>query len=190
MSNDYIHQIIGVVKTAIEQISSDYFKIATTYKKSGIVRERVFCYELYYQIRKITDDETSQIDFNSVLNGEIDKRGHIEFAEKDRKNPDFVFHTQGTFEDNNVVIEVKGKLNKAGIKKDFLTLLTFVSKYNYKAGIFILYNHSFEQLIKTIGNEINEFSNNQYSNQIMIITIETPKSECKIYSLFDIRTAS
>ena len=70
------------------------------------------------------------------LNGEIQKQGHIDFEKKDRKNPDFVFHVPGTHEHNTLIVEVKGKIVDE-IKKDFTTLLTFVNKYDYRAGIFI-----------------------------------------------------
>jgi hypothetical protein len=137
-------KIIEMIQKSIGNIDSKYFKLETAYELNGIVRERVFCYELYHQIRKYQDNH----DINTItLNGEIDKRGNQNFEKSDRKNPDFVFHIPGQMEWNTSVIEVKGKLDDIeGIIKDFNTLTLFVNKYNYLFGIFILYNHSVDDL--------------------------------------------
>jgi hypothetical protein len=145
MNKSIRKNILEMIQASIKNVNMKYFKLETTYELSGIVRERVFCYELYHQIRKyqvINNDNINKVS----LNGEIDKRGHLKFKERDRKNPDFVFHIPGETKGNTSVIEVKGKLVKKEIIKDFNTLTLFVKKYNYKFGIFILYNHSIEEL--------------------------------------------
>jgi hypothetical protein len=133
-------KILNMIQESIRNVGMKYFMLETTYEPSGIVRERVFCYELYHQIRIHHDNNTV------TLNGEIDKSGHKKFNKLDRKNPDFVFHIPGQMEGNTSVIEVKGKLVKKDIIKDFNTLTLFVKKYDYKFGIFILYNHSLDEL--------------------------------------------
>ena len=133
-------RILNMIQESIRKVDRKYFMLETTYEPSGIVRERVFCYELYHQIRIHHDNNTI------TLNGEIDKAGHTKFEEQDRKNPDFVFHIPGQMEGNTSVVEVKGKLVKEDVIKDFNTLTTFVKKYNYKFGIFIIYNHSLDEL--------------------------------------------
>ena len=84
-------------------VGPEYFKIITTYNTGGIIRERVFCYELYHQLRQILPKDDP-----ITLHAEIDKRGHIDFGPDDRRNPDFIFHTPGTHKGNTLVIEVKG----------------------------------------------------------------------------------
>ena len=106
----------------------------------------MFCYELYHQLRLILRDDSGL-----TLNGEIDKRGHVDFAKEHRKNPDFVFHVPGQHEGNTIVMEVKGSIDKpAAIVKDFKTITTFVDRYQYQLGIFLLYNHSFEELSEAL----------------------------------------
>lgn len=135
---------INLIKEALNKIPDDYYKLGTTYKKKGIVRERVFCYELYHEIRCLQPE-------NHILylHGEIDKRGHIKFDKDDRKNPDFVFHTPRNMKGNTLICEVKGIINNnSDILKDFKTIITFIEKYDYCAGVFILYNYRMDDLKK------------------------------------------
>lgn len=156
--------LIAIILRAVTNIDQGYFRLQTTYEPSGIVRERVFCYELYHQIRLLQEHNNP-----ITLNGEIDKRGHIDFAIEDRVNPDFVFHIPGTHEGNTVVCEVKGALTE-GIVKDFRTLTTFISKYNYRCGIFILYNHTVEQLRQAFNERLSHFKGSHESTAIYILT--------------------
>lgn len=141
---------IDVIKNGLNNVEKNYYQINIACESASIIRERVFCYELYHQIRKII--EMKKISFS--LNGEIDKRGHRKINESNRKNPDFVFHEPGTMDNNIMVIEVKGKIYYNKCLDDFDKLVCFVEKYNYKLGIFILYNHSFSELYKKIANDL------------------------------------
>lgn len=165
--SDMTRQYIDLIKFAIVGVAPEYFNLKTTYEPSGIVRERVFCYELYHQMRLLMESGSP-----ISLNGEIDKRGHIDFQEKDRKNPDFVFHIPGEHEGNTLVVEVKGRLDdKKGILKDFETLHTFVGKYHYQAGIFILYNHSFTELLAVCGEELWSMRKKSGADSIYILSL-------------------
>ncbi|MDD3041299.1 hypothetical protein [Bacteroides sp.] len=132
---------INAFKSALSEIEECYYHVRTTYCDEGIVRERVFCYELYHKLRS-ADNDRRQLS----LSAEIDKRGHIGFAPSHQANPDFVLHNPGTFKNNEVVVEVKGKMVKDGVIKDLRTLDNFLSLYNYRYGFFILYNYSIQQL--------------------------------------------
>jgi hypothetical protein len=159
-------KILRIVKKGIRNVGENYFKLKTTYEPNGIVRERAFCYELYHQIRKLQENGIHEIPFS--LNGEIDKRGHQEFEEDDRKNPDFIFHIPGKMEGNTTIIEVKGSLENKYIKGtlcDLKTILTFIKKYKYKFGIMIIYNYSKENAINMLGSKLLEFKNNDLYNQ-------------------------
>ena len=46
-------EILDIIYKSAEQVTQNYFKLTTTYEPSGIVRERVFCYELYHQLRLV-----------------------------------------------------------------------------------------------------------------------------------------
>ncbi len=161
-----IEDIIGIITKAAVQVTEKYLRLTTTYEPSGIVRERVFCYELYHQLRLILDDSNKL-----TLNGEIDKRGHKDFKAKDRKNPDFVFHIPGQHFGNTIIFEVKGTLDKKGIIKDFETIITFISTYQYQAGVFLLYNNSLKSLMHVLGKKFDKFINSEYAKQIFIITL-------------------
>ena len=161
-----IYEIIEKIKKAAEKVTENYLKLTTTYEPSGIVRERVFCYELYHQLRLILGNSNML-----TLNGEIDKRGHQDFKTEDRKNPDFVFHIPGQHKGNTIVFEVKGNLITDGIIKDFETIHTFVSSYQYQAGVFLLYNYTLSDLLKELGDNLKKFINSKYASQIYIITL-------------------
>lgn len=133
MPNQSVRDCLRAVKHGLSGVAQQYYRLQTTYKPNGIVRERVFCYELYHQIRLYTQATNDRL----YLHGEIDKRGHVLFEETDRKNPDFVFHMPGSMDGNTMVIEVKGAFrSKNSITKDFETLSSFISKYKYEYGVF------------------------------------------------------
>lgn len=150
-----IEKYLNIITEALNHVEDQYYNLETTYEPTGIVRERVFCYELYHQIRCI---QTKQNETRLSLNGEIDKRGHLEFDKDDQKNPDFVFHIPGKMLDNTFVIEIKGSIKTSSYVdacvKDFQTLELFVHKYKYKMGIFILYNHTLAEFITVINKKL------------------------------------
>ncbi len=134
---------IEVIRNALSMVASEYYKVRTTYDLSGIVRERVFCYELYHKIRCLLRPDEAL-----VVHAEVDKSGHKDFRPEDQKNPDFVFHVPGEHRRNTLVVEVKGTICRlSGILKDFRTLERFMSTYGYEAGVFILYNHTLDDLV-------------------------------------------
>ena len=133
-----------VIIEALETMPEEYYYVTTSYSADGIVRERVFCYELYHRMRCIQETNDKRA---FVIHGEIDKRGHNLFSSDSRKNPDFVFHVPGCMRFNGVVVEVKGKIDNAKYKdeaiNDIKTLAKFTKpEHEYKCGIFLLYNYS------------------------------------------------
>lgn len=167
---------INLIKNSLESIEPNYYRLVTA-DNNHVVRERVFCYELYHQMR------LKQINFEQDLvlqiHGEVDKRGHEDFKEKDQKNPDFIFHQTGVHQNNMLVIEVKGKLRtRKEITNDIDKLITFIDKYYYKAGVFILYNHSICELVNFLGEELNPLSMKPSAKQVYIVTITADKRQC------------
>lgn len=133
---------LKIIENAIENVDLSFQEISVVGEKNKpeiIIRERVWCYEFYHQIRKLGIEN---------INGEIDKRGHRII--KNNCNPDFVIHKEGSMTENEAVIEVK--LVKRNIIKDLKTLATMIALYKYKLGIFILINYnlnSLENYLKT-----------------------------------------
>ena len=74
-----VRRSLDLVRAGAENVKADYFRLTTTYDTSGIVRERVFCYELYHQMRLLMGEEVSLF-----LHGEIDKHGHRDFSWQNR----------------------------------------------------------------------------------------------------------
>lgn len=107
--------ILQALIEASRQIGDEYFMLAVAYKDRPIKRERVYCYELYHQLRVALRDTPL------TLTGEPDKRGHTDFTNK-QPNPDFILHTPGHHEDNMAVIEVECRLNREHLTKDLKTL--------------------------------------------------------------------
>lgn len=148
MRDASLPRYVDFIKTALVNIDKAYFKINVYGIGKEKIRERVFCYELYHQIRKLLDDNEKCLNDNGklLLNGEIDKSGQPKFHSE---NPDFVLHVPGTC-DNMIVIEVKGHLDKRGVKKDIETLTKFVADHNYKRSIYIIYGNSLDKIEKKI----------------------------------------
>ena len=182
--SDLILDYLELIKSSLICIEPGYFRLATTYEPSGIVRERVFCYELYHQIRsKMNHRHTLS------LNGEIDKRGHVDFKPEHRKNPDFVFHIPGEHEGNTLIIEVKGRLDYGpeSITGDLQNILTFINCYRYRAGIFILYNHSIQDLIAVMGRGLQAIATDVAADAVFILCIKQPGKQCEEHTLSEFR---
>lgn len=128
---------LKLIYTAMGKIKSDYFFVAETGRRLPIARERVYCYELYHQMRCLEGAQPMEDGaVNCVINGEIDKSGHPII--KENFNPDFVIHCQGEMSKNLCVVEVKTKYNKAGVEKDFNTIKCMMHCYHYTFGVFII----------------------------------------------------
>lgn len=159
---------------ALNNVDQAYYKLKTTYDNTGIVRERVFCYELHHQFRLI--QESLKL-FDYTIHGEIDKSGHNLFDKDDQKNPDFVFHQAGTMKKNLIVIEVKGKLEEVGIKKDIDTLSKFCNLYKYNRGYWLVYNYDYDEILKS---KISFDMINQPSDNLTLICKKSEDHEAEV----------
>ncbi len=134
-----------------------YMNIPTAGNDYEIYRERVYCYELYHQLRLQLGDS-----FDYTLYGEIDKKRHGIIAELvGDKKPDFVVHDPGNMKRNLAIIEVKPVSvvkNLGDLKNDLNKTLSFMNKAKYLKGIQLVYgngetdlpNEILEKLRKTI----------------------------------------
>lgn len=111
---------------------------------SAVHRERVYCYELYHQLRvawKVSPLASCPL----VLNGEVDKSGQSQFEREGlrRIKPDFLIHGPGNMDLNHTAIEVKSaSYQKIGLLKDLATLhyLSTMEK-GYKRQILLVFGH-------------------------------------------------
>lgn len=162
-----IENYLAIITEALSRVGRGYYRVRTTYDEAGVIRERVFCYEFYHQMRSIMGGAQPLI-----LHAEIDKSGHRDFEAEDQRNPDFVFHVPGEHTRNTLVVEVKGTLDSvAGVLKDFETLEKFITSYGYRAGVFILYNYSLDVLLRrrTFRKAISLMQENPAANSIYIV---------------------
>ena len=93
-------QFDDVLTAATAALAPGYFRLPV-HGTGPVFRERVYCYELYHQMRRRWPRKC-----NFVLNGEVDKQRHPYFLDHRHPKPDFLVHVPGTGE-NYAVIEVK-----------------------------------------------------------------------------------
>ncbi len=107
-------------------------------------RERVYCYELYHQLRLTLPrpDNAEENPCGYLLSGEIDKAGLDAMTMRGREKPDMVWHKPGT-SNNGVVLEVKAARpwSPAGVVKDLRTLTTFLDAPGraYSLGLLLVF---------------------------------------------------
>jgi hypothetical protein len=136
---------------ATRNIGERYFRLAVAGSPIPMVRERVYCYELYHQLRLcLPSDQT----FPYTLHGEVDKSKHPFIYELiGRKIPDFIVHIPGLMgrDANLVVVEVKPcGVDIETIEKDIITLRQFLEEAEYYAAISLVYGEDKEALVRHI----------------------------------------
>ena len=147
--NDF-KQFLGYLIKAIKNMDGHYFQLPIAGNEEPIYRERVYCYELYHQLRCILVDRLPY-----KLNGEVDKAGHSII--RTAKKPDFIVHLPGDMEYNLVVIEVKPVTVNDRIDdliKDFKTLKWFLGEAKYYRAIMLIYGMKNNDLPEKIKDEI------------------------------------
>jgi len=138
MQINMIDRFFELFIEATARIPAHYFQLPVAEKQEPMYRERVYCYELYHQLRTLLERERSLAEY--MLSGEIDKQGHPIIRQC---APDFVLHAPGGMDHNLVVIEVKPvNASQEGIRKDIETLEYFLSEHvGYKRGIQLVYGN-------------------------------------------------
>lgn len=137
-----------ILRTATERIADLYFQLPVA-RGDPTFRERVYCYELYHQVRRLWPEETAY-----SLNGEVDKGGHPFLVGNPQLAPvipDFLVHEPGRMDRNFAIIEVKHCLQKTrSVKKDLATLSTFVRDWGYLRAIYLVYGGTREDCLRRI----------------------------------------
>jgi len=149
MKKQNFHQFLKCLMKAIQNIDTHYFQFPVAKSDELICRERVYCYELYHQLRYVLGD-----DFPYKLHGEVDKANHPII--RDAKKPDFIVHKPGNMS-NLVANEVKPVTVKDRIEKlreDFKKLKWFISNANYYRAIMLIYGSVNDNLPQNIKQEI------------------------------------
>ncbi len=150
-------QLTDVFRAATAAIPPGYFRLQID-GGDPVYRERVYCYELYHQMRSIWPSDTP-----FYLNGEIDKAAHPILAQLGAAGikPDLLVHRPGYMEGNYAIIEVKTcRMNKAGILKDLRTLNLFVGDVGYERAMLLVFGDEVNpELADQISAIASEFGN-------------------------------
>jgi hypothetical protein len=131
-----MEELTKVLAEATGAIEDGYFHLDID-GGDPVYRERVYCYELYHQMRLRWPAGCP-----FYLNGEIDKAAHPILIElgADYAKPDLLIHRPGYMTGNHAIIEVKSsRAPNAGIKKDLRTLSLFRSVVGYERAIYLIY---------------------------------------------------
>lgn len=131
-----MEELSHILQQATAGIARDYFYLSLD-GGDPVYRERVYCYELYHQMRMRWPAQSS-----FYLNGEVDKARHPKMIElRDCfPKPDLLVHRPGYMKGNYAVIEVKcERAGKHGIAKDLETLSFFVNEFSYQRAIYLIY---------------------------------------------------
>ena len=137
MEQDFQFLMKSLIEAA-ERVDAHYFQLPIAGGDEPIYRERVYCYELYHQLRCILGDN-----FPYKLNGEVDKAGHPIIRKA--KKPDFILHKPSDMKHNLVIIEVKPVTVKDRLeefREDLKTLKWFLNEANYYRAIMLIYGNN------------------------------------------------
>ncbi len=132
-----MQQFSQLLERATAFVPAEYFQLPIDGQEDPIYRERVYCYELYHQLRAIWPQDSQ-----FSLAGEVDKSGHplIRGNGLDNCKPDFLVHVPGDMGGNFAVIEVKPiRAQAAAVQKDIETLSNFVAHAQYEKAIYLFY---------------------------------------------------
>jgi hypothetical protein len=114
-----MEQFTGILQQATAAIGHNYFALPI-HGSDPVYRERVYCYELYHQMRLLWPNECQLF-----LNGEIDEQKHSYFGDGKYPKPDLLVHVPG-HGTNYAAVEVKSHdPRKRHIVKDVNTLSLF-----------------------------------------------------------------
>ena len=127
-----MQHLTEILQAATAAISPEYF-LLPIHGDDPVYRERVYCYELYHQMRLRWPDGAYR------LNGKVDKREHPYFRRGGAPKPDLLVHQPGIGE-NYAVIEVKScRAVPREIRKDLTTLAVFRNHAGYRRAIYLIY---------------------------------------------------
>jgi hypothetical protein len=141
-------ELDSILQKATAKIEAGYFWLAVAGRDTPIYRERVYCYELYHQMRLCWPKEGCPF----VLNGEVDKSGHRILGPRGVGGiPDFLVHKPGDMNGNYAIIEVKAPFARdRQIEIDLAKLTRFVKDAEYERAICLIYGVEAEQMVERV----------------------------------------
>jgi hypothetical protein len=148
----------ALIKQEVQSMPAQYFSVQRKKPENQIVaesRERVFCYELYHQLRiKIeSPEQTLELAKDIIqLHGELSKGLYSSYP---NITLDFIIHQPTKTDYNLIAVEVKSNFDSFerkgkpdGIYKDFISLCHMLNN-GYKLGIFVLFGKTYQAFLDT-----------------------------------------
>jgi hypothetical protein len=142
-----VNELDHVLSAATSEVGHIYFQLPVA-GQTPAYRERVYCYELYHQLRSRWPPGCP-----FTLNGEVDKAGHrlLRQVEADKYKPDLLVHVPGDMGGNFAAIEVKPcTASPSAIRKDLTSLALFSNSVGYQRAIYLVYGYETERAVKRI----------------------------------------
>jgi hypothetical protein len=139
-------ELSELIALASKEIEPGYFRLSI-HGGHPVYRERVYCYEMYHQMRLLWPRPCA-----FALNGEVDKIAHPILSQlgADGYKPDFLVHTPGDMGGNHAVIEVKSAdAAQRNCVKDLRTLALFRSKVGYARALYLIYGEDINDTLVT-----------------------------------------
>ncbi len=199
-------EFVAILKTSLDKVGSDYYGkdyfskeklleagIDQSDEKYDALRdhlkrfgERVFCYELYHQLQ-CQLQPINHHDDCPILQGELKKdeisaivslmSQGIEPLSKEFI-PDFLYHSPGNFNHQQVIIEVKTnpKVSFEDLYNDLRKLMEFTTKYSYKLGILLVLNNSSERIKSLLKRNNDRLCTIQSPEKILLIVKQNRES--------------
>ena|SRR2546422_689111 len=138
-----MEQFTQILRDATAAVPAEFF-LLPVHGGEAVFRERVYCYELYHQLRCLWPTDSVY-----RLNGEVDKRSHPYFHEGKEPKPDLLVHRPGTGQ-NYAVVEVKAcRVENRDIDKDLMTLTLF-RKFGYERAIYLVYGGDAHNIVEKV----------------------------------------
>ncbi len=140
LRDEELEELREKIAIATSLIAPEYFQLPVA-RAGHVYRERVYCYELYHQLRNVWGGCPYS------FGGEVDKSGHPYFQDGPyaEAKPDLLVHRPGTMDGNLTVVEVKpASVSDDDGRKDLRKLTWFCKKAGYYRGVFLVYGESGE----------------------------------------------
>lgn len=132
-------ELTEILRAATCAIESGYFHLNID-GGDPKYQERVYCYELYHQMRLRWPKHSP-----FYLNGEVDKASHpiLSTLGAGKAKPDLLVHQPGYMTGNHAIVEVKKQdASNKGIKNDLEKLSLFIKRVKYQRAIYLVYGYS------------------------------------------------
>ena len=174
--NDIYKKYIKLLTKAVACVDNEYIDIYTKRDEVEFIKhyERIFCYELYHQIRRLQ----KKLNLNDYVIWGEPLKSYFKYI-KDGKMPDFLFHKPRTY-DNLIIAEVKMENSlDSGVDDDFEKIENYLKNNNYKIGVFICIGLSSDETREKIKNKLKDKYNNFCGKDVFLICRKGDKTCCE-----------